>query len=91
MSDVLIQNADTLITMDDGWKSTYTDAYPILKEFGYPFTVFLYTNYIDGGTSALTSKMIKEMQFLQFQLYFYDFSGKRQNQTACFSSRMKKS
>ena len=30
-----------LITLDDGWKSVYTDAYPILKEYGYPFTLFL--------------------------------------------------
>ena len=50
-----------VITIDDGWISTYTDAYPILKEFGYPFTVFLYKNYVDGGGKALTTAMIKEM------------------------------
>lgn len=50
-----------VITIDDGWKSTYTDAYPILKEFGYPFTVFLYKDYVDGGGKALTTAMIKEM------------------------------
>ena len=50
-----------LITIDDGWKSVYTDAYPILKEFKFPFTAFLYTNYVDGGGRALTSAMIKEM------------------------------
>ncbi|MCP5535547.1 MAG: polysaccharide deacetylase family protein [Akkermansiaceae bacterium] len=57
-----IQDKSVLITIDDGWKSVYTDAYPILKEHKFPFTVFLYTNYIDGGASALTSAMIKEMQ-----------------------------
>lgn len=50
-----------LITFDDGWKSVYTDAFPILKEFGYPYTVFLYKNYIDGGGKALTTPMIQEM------------------------------
>lgn len=50
-----------VITIDDGWKSTYTDAFPILKEFGYPFTVFLYKDYVDGGGKALTTSMIKEM------------------------------
>lgn len=50
-----------VITIDDGWKSTYTEAYPILKEFGYPFTVFLYKDYVDGGGKALTTAMIKEM------------------------------
>ncbi|MBK1830792.1 polysaccharide deacetylase family protein [Verrucomicrobiaceae bacterium R5-34] len=57
-----IPDKAVLITIDDGWKSVYTDAYPILKEFGYPFTLFLYTNYVDGGGSALTTAMIKEMQ-----------------------------
>jgi peptidoglycan/xylan/chitin deacetylase (PgdA/CDA1 family) len=50
-----------VITIDDGWVSTYTDAYPILKEFGYPFTVYLYKDYVDGGGKALTTAMIKEM------------------------------
>jgi len=50
-----------LLTFDDGWKSVYTDALPILKEFGYPFTLFIYKNYIDGGSKALTTDMINEM------------------------------
>ena len=56
-----IKDKSVLITIDDGWKSVYTDAFPILKEFKYPFTVFLYKNYVDGGNSALTTSMIKEM------------------------------
>ena len=51
-----------LITFDDGWKSVYTDAFPILKEFGFPYTVFLYKNYVDGGGKALTTAMIEEMR-----------------------------
>ena len=50
-----------LITLDDGWKSVYTDAFPILREFGYPFTLYLYKNYVDGGGKALTTPMIREM------------------------------
>jgi len=50
-----------VITIDDGWKAVYTDAFPILKEFGYPFTLFLYKNYVDGGGKALTSDMVREM------------------------------
>jgi peptidoglycan/xylan/chitin deacetylase (PgdA/CDA1 family) len=50
-----------VITLDDGWKSVYTDAFPILKEYNYPFTLYLYKNYVDGGGKALTSAMIAEM------------------------------
>ena len=56
-----IPGKSILITFDDGWKSVYTDAFPILKEFGFPYTVFLYKNYIDGGGKALTTPMIQEM------------------------------
>lgn len=50
-----------VITIDDGWKSVHSDAFPILKEFDYPFTIFLYKNYVDGGGRALTTEMIEEM------------------------------
>ncbi|MEI7955641.1 MAG: polysaccharide deacetylase family protein, partial [Verrucomicrobiota bacterium] len=56
-----IPEKSILLTFDDGWKSVYTDALPILKEFGYPFTLYLYKNYIDGGKKALTSAMISEI------------------------------
>ncbi len=56
-----IPEKSILITFDDGWKSVYTDAFPVLKEFGFPFTIFLYKNYIDGGGKALTTRMIQEM------------------------------
>ncbi len=32
-----------VITIDDGYRSVYHGAWPILKKTGYPFTVFLYT------------------------------------------------
>jgi hypothetical protein len=43
-----------LITIDDGWKSVYTDAFPILKEMGFPFTLFPYTHYLTGRGASLS-------------------------------------
>lgn len=51
-----------LITMDDGWRSVYTDAYPILHEYGYPFHLFLYTHYLSGRGDSMSPAMIREMQ-----------------------------
>lgn len=51
-----------LITLDDGWKSVYTDAYPILHEFGYPFHLFLYTRFLSGKGDSMSPEMIREMQ-----------------------------
>jgi len=41
-----------IITLDDGWNSTYQAAWPILKKFGYPFTLFIYTDYVKGGPKS---------------------------------------
>ena len=35
------------LTMDDAYLSIYTQAYPRLKALGWPFTVFVTTDYID--------------------------------------------
>ena len=51
-----------VITIDDGWSSVYTDAFPILKEFGYPFTLFLYSKYVNVQGRSLSIDMVKEMQ-----------------------------
>src|SRR5579863_497642 len=32
-----------VITDDDGWRSTYTDMDPILRQFGYPYSIYIYT------------------------------------------------
>jgi peptidoglycan/xylan/chitin deacetylase (PgdA/CDA1 family) len=49
-----------VITIDDGYRSTYEIAYPILKKFGYPATVFLYTDFV-GASDAMTWAQMKEM------------------------------
>src|SRR5215469_3072493 len=51
-----------VITIDDGYASGYSVAWPILKEFGYPFTMFIYTNYINVGGKSITWAMLEEMR-----------------------------
>jgi peptidoglycan/xylan/chitin deacetylase (PgdA/CDA1 family) len=50
-----------MITVDDGWKAIHTLALGVLKEFGYPFTIFLYKNYIGVGGRSLTHDEIREL------------------------------
>lgn len=49
------------ITIDDGWRSTYTEVFPELKRRRFPFTVFIYPQIIGRTPHALTWKQVKEM------------------------------
>ena len=55
-----------VITFDDGWKSQYEVAWPIMKKFGYPFTMFIYTEGVRGGHfgggEAVTWEQLAEMR-----------------------------
>ncbi|HIE29765.1 TPA: hypothetical protein EYP66_21055 [Candidatus Poribacteria bacterium] len=68
LQDVISSDAKELpdkpvvITIDDGWRSVYTKAYPILKKFHYPATLFIYPKHIlSKSPSALTWEQLKEM------------------------------
>jgi peptidoglycan/xylan/chitin deacetylase (PgdA/CDA1 family) len=51
-----------VITIDDGFKSTFTLAYPVLKKYNFPATLFIYTNFIEKNSNSLTwGEEIKEM------------------------------
>src|SRR6202030_4365532 len=55
-----------IITFDDGYKSQYEVAWPILKKYGYPFTMFIYTEGVRGGHfgggEAITWEQLAEMR-----------------------------
>jgi peptidoglycan/xylan/chitin deacetylase (PgdA/CDA1 family) len=55
-----------VISFDDGWKSQYEVAWPILKKFGYPVTMFIYTEGVRGGSlgggEAITWEQLADMR-----------------------------
>src|SRR5438132_1679587 len=55
-----------VITFDDGYKSQYEVAWPILKKYGYPFTMFIYTEGVRGGSlgggGAITWEQLADMR-----------------------------
>jgi peptidoglycan/xylan/chitin deacetylase (PgdA/CDA1 family) len=50
-----------VITIDDGFRSAYSVAFPVLKKYNIPATIYLYTDFV-GGAAALTWDQIKSMQ-----------------------------
>ena len=55
-----------VITFDDGYKAQYEVAWPILKKYGYPFTMFIYTEGVRGGSlgggGAITWEQLADMR-----------------------------
>ncbi len=52
-----------VITIDDAYTSIYERAYPLLREYDYPFTVFASTEGVERGIKSYMSwEQMKEMQ-----------------------------
>ncbi len=51
-----------MITIDDGYRSVYNVAYPILKKYGYPATLFIYTSYVGVSSKAITWQQLRELK-----------------------------
>jgi peptidoglycan/xylan/chitin deacetylase (PgdA/CDA1 family) len=51
-----------VLTADDGWKSVYTDMFPVLRRLHLPVTLFLNPPMIGHGSAYLTWAMIADMQ-----------------------------
>lgn len=45
----LLPSRSVALTFDDGYRSVYSEALPRLERRGWPFTVFVATDYIDDG------------------------------------------
>lgn len=48
------------ITFDDGYADTYSIVYPMMKEYGFPWTVFVITDMV-GQQNRMTWDQLKEM------------------------------
>ena len=52
-----------VITIDDAYRSIYDIAYPLFRQYGFPFTVFVATDPVDKGLSAYMSwDQMREME-----------------------------
>jgi peptidoglycan/xylan/chitin deacetylase (PgdA/CDA1 family) len=56
----LLPRRAVVITIDDGFKSAYMLAYPILQKYGFPATLFVYADFI-GSAGGLSWDNMREM------------------------------
>ena len=56
-----IPESCVVITIDDGYDDLADVALPILKEFKYPFTFYLYTNFLGGSGRTLNDEEVRAL------------------------------
>jgi len=67
-----------VITIDDGYKSVYDVAWPILESYGYPFTVFLYVKATDKNYKDILSwSDVKKMKATGVDFQDHSYSHHR--------------
>jgi peptidoglycan/xylan/chitin deacetylase (PgdA/CDA1 family) len=57
-----------VITLDDGYRSAYDIAYPILKKYGFTATLLIYTDFVGISKSAITWDQLREMKADGFEV-----------------------
>jgi len=72
-----------VVTFDDGYENTYTNALPILREFNFKATIYLLPNLKDNSyDNHLTShvdNLLNSEQILQMQNYNIEFGAHTMN------------
>lgn len=84
-SGTVLPQRSVLITLDDGYKDNYENAYPILKEFGYRATIFIPTGLLNNPDYLSWSDLdsMKDLVYLGNHTWSHHNSGgteEKQNQ-----------
>lgn len=60
---VALPDKAVALTFDDAYRNVYTNAFPLLKTYNFPFTVFVATDAVDHGrTDTATWEQLREMK-----------------------------
>jgi peptidoglycan/xylan/chitin deacetylase (PgdA/CDA1 family) len=51
-----------VLAADDGHRSVYTEAFPLLRKYGVPMTLFIYPSAISNAAYAMTWEQLRELK-----------------------------
>ena len=71
-----------LITFDDGYKDNYTNAYPIMKKYGFTGTIFVVTGFLGVYDNYMTWEQAKELSDNGFSIESHTYSHKSMTETS---------
>ncbi len=63
-----IPKKSVMISIDDGYRSVYNVAYPILKKYGFTATLFIYIDYVGVSSKSVTWQQLAEMKAAGFSI-----------------------
>jgi len=81
-----IPKKSVLITIDDGYKSVYQTAWPILNKYGFTATLFVYTSYVGISPKAITWDELRTLKASGFTIgshsvYHSDLTNKKDQES----------
>jgi peptidoglycan/xylan/chitin deacetylase (PgdA/CDA1 family) len=59
---IVNQQKVVILTFDDGYKSQYSNAIPIMDKYGFKATFYIVCNYVGNGDNRMTWNEIKSLQ-----------------------------
>ncbi len=62
LQDPVAQGQSVVVTFDDGYLGTYTQAFPVLKEYAIPVTVYLIAGSIESGEVPWYDRIFLRLQ-----------------------------
>jgi len=69
-----IPSKSVVITLDDGYRSIYEFAYPLLKRYGYTATLFIYTDFVEASGNALSWNQLRKLKAAGFEIGSHSIS-----------------
>lgn len=57
-----------VITIDDGYRSAYDVAFPLLEDYGFTATLFIYTDFVEQTDRSLTWDQLRTMKAAGFEI-----------------------
>jgi peptidoglycan/xylan/chitin deacetylase (PgdA/CDA1 family) len=85
-----------VISIDDGYRSVYNIAWPILKKYGFRATFFIYTDFVGVSRNAITWDQLREMKKSGFEIGSHTISHcdltrhNKEEDTQAYMSRIEK-
>ena len=76
-----IPEKSVFITIDDGYRSVFNVAYPILKKHKFPFSVFISAKYISNNKNSdfMSWQMLKKLKKDGVEIYNHTYDHKSLN------------